>query len=291
MYVVIYRSYMEIRLWGTRGSIPSPGPLTARYGGNTSCVEVRLLDGSLIIIDAGSGIRALGTALGTCDATLLFSHYHWDHIQGLPFFGPAYAPQSTIHIYGPEFNGLRPEEVLYQQMYTPYFPASPSQLKGVADFHITPEEPFAVGSATVRAVQVSHPGVTLGYRIEDIDGSVFVYMSDNEVETAPPGMYADFIELCRGADLLLHDCQYFEAEYEDHRAWGHSTGRMAVQVAREAGVPQLMAFHHDPSHTDEQVEALAQEARNAAAGDCEVIIGCEGEVIHLGAVVAQRKGA
>jgi phosphoribosyl 1,2-cyclic phosphodiesterase len=282
---------MEVRPWGTRGSIPSPGPLTAGYGGNTSCVEVRLMDGSLVIVDAGSGIRVLGASLGPCNATLLLSHYHWDHIQGLPFFGPAYAPTSSVQIYGPMFLGEEPEELLYQQMYTPFFPASPSQLRGISGYAVTPEEPFAVGTATVRAVQVSHPGYTLGYRIEDADGSVFVYMSDDEVEIATPEMYAGIVGLCQGADLLLHDCQYFESEYPEHRAWGHSTARMAVKLAQDAGVSQLMTFHHDPSHTDEQVEAVAEEGRLHAGDSCDILIGREGQVIQIGADVAQRKGA
>ena len=168
---------MDIRPWGTRGSIPSPGPSTVRYGGNTSCVEVRLRDGTLIIIDAGSGIRPLGSVLGPTSATLLLTHYHWDHIQGLPFFFSAFSPQSSVLVYGPEFDGESPEVVLARQMAHPYFPAAASELRGLKDFQVTPNEPFTVGSATVRAVRVSHPGTTFAYRIEDDDG-VFVYMSD-----------------------------------------------------------------------------------------------------------------
>jgi phosphoribosyl 1,2-cyclic phosphodiesterase len=271
---------MEIRPWGTRGSIPSPGPSTARYGGNTSSVEVRLRDGTLIIIDAGSGIRPLGAALGPCSATLLLTHYHWDHIQGLPFFSSGYSPESSIKLFGPEFEGRSPAEVLCGQMVNPYFPAAMTELRGITSYKATPRQPFQVGSATVRVARLCHPSVTFGYRIEDDDG-VFVYMSDNEVDMAPPHLFADIVELASGADLLLHDCQYTESEYAPRRGWGHSTPRQAAHVAREAGVRRLMAFHHDPSHSDEQVEALAEETRELV-GDIEVIIGREGALTAVG---------
>lgn len=271
---------MEICPWGTRGSIPSPGPSTVRYGGNTSCVEVRLRDGTLIIIDAGSGIRPLGAAYGPCEATLLLSHYHWDHIQGLPFFLSAYSSESSIHVYGGEFNDLKPDEILAEQMYTPFFPAAPSQLRGITRYHSMPAEPFEIGDATVRVTRLSHPGITYGFRIEEA-GTVFVYMSDNEVDLAEPALLRGIIELASGADLLLHDCQYTELEYPSRQGFGHSTPRQAVRLATEADVSRLMIFHHDPMHSDEQVEAQAEEACRLAGG-LEVIIGCEGETVGLG---------
>jgi phosphoribosyl 1,2-cyclic phosphodiesterase len=271
---------MDIRLWGTRGSIPSPGPSTVRYGGNTSCVEVRLHDGTLIILDAGTGIRPLGAFLGPCEGTLLLSHYHWDHIQGLPFFASAFSPESSLRVFGPEFNGNGPEEYLSEQMFTPFFPASPSQLQGIKSFAVTPEEELTIGSATVRAVRLSHPGVTFGYRIED-RGSSFVYMSDDEVDEADPETLDGIVAAAAGADLLLHDCQYDETEYAARRGWGHSTPRQAVRVATAAGVRRLMLFHHDPSHSDEKVEALAEEARRFAP--CDIIIGREGATVSIGA--------
>lgn len=282
---------MQIRPWGTRGSIPSPGPSTVRYGGNTSSVEVRLRDDSLIIIDAGSGIRALGASLGTCDATLLFSHYHWDHIQGFPFFTPAFLHESHIDIYGPPYGSEGPEDVLFRQMHAPYFPADPSQLRGIRDCRVTPSGAFPIGSATVRAARASHPSITYGYRIEDEDGC-FVYLSDNEVDIAPVEVLEGIIHLAEGADLLLHDCQYFEPEYHVRQGWGHSTPRQVLRVAQEAGVGRVMLFHHDPSHSDEQVEALAEEARSLA-GDIEILIGREGEsvTVGLGTPVRQSRDA
>ena len=275
---------MKIRFWGTRGSIPSPGPSTLRYGGNTSCVEVRLQDGPIIILDAGSGIRPLGAALGTCDAVLLLSHYHWDHIQGMPFFGPAYSPQSTIQVLGPEYNGEGPDELLTGQMVAPYFPAPASDWLGITGFDIlTAGQQLQIGSATVRVGRLSHPGLTFGFRIEE-GGSSFVYASDNEPDVASPEILDGIIELAAGADLLLHDCQYTEMEYETRHRWGHSTPRQVVRIATEAGVRRLLTFHHDPSHADEQVEAMAEETRRLAG--IEVLIGREGESIEVGKAAA-----
>jgi len=267
---------MEIRLWGTRGSIPVSSPSTIRYGGNTSCVEVRLADESLVVLDAGSGIRALGAAVGACTATVLLSHYHWDHIQGFPFFGPAYLDGSQITVFGPEYDGNGPRTYIEGQMCNPYFPAPPSQLAGIRAYHATPPEPFTLGDATVRAARTCHPAVTLGYRIEEGNRS-FVYISDNEVDTAPPALYNGLVELAHDADRLLHDCQYTEAEYAaGKQGWGHSTPRSAVQLARDAGARTLLLFHHDPAHTDEQLEAMADHARELAGG-MNIVIAREGE--------------
>lgn len=272
---------MKIRLWGTRGSIPAPGPSTVRYGGNTSCVEVRLADGTLVILDAGSGIRPLGATLGRCEALLLLSHYHWDHVQGMPFFIPAYSPECSVRVLGPEFGGKGPGELLAGQMHAPYFPAPASQWVGVSSFDIVcPGSLFRVGSAVIRTARLSHPGLTLGYRIEDED-STFVYASDNEPDLAPAEQLAGIIDLAEGADLLLHDCQFTEDEYAARRGWGHSTPRQAVSVAAEARVGGLLLFHHDPAHHDEQVEALAEEACRLADG-FQVQIAREGETIALG---------
>lgn len=268
---------MKIRFWGTRGSIPSPGPSTVRYGGNTSCVEVRLSDGSLIILDAGSGIRPLGASLGRCEGTLLLSHYHWDHIQGFPFFGAAYNPQSAIDVFAPPFGDKGPFELLSGQMEYPYFPAPASDLVGVRSYTLTSCVPFQVGSATVRAAELSHPGLTYGYRIEE-NGFTFVYMSDDEPDVSSPDILQGIVDLAEGADLLLHDCQYDEAEYSTRHGWGHSTPRQAARIAKSAGVGHLLLFHHDPSHSDEQVEALAEEARRLAA-PIKVSIAREGETI------------
>ncbi len=271
---------MDIRFWGTRGSIPAPGPSTLRYGGNTSCVEIRLKDGTLIIVDAGSGIRPLGAALGTCDAFLLLSHYHWDHIQGMPFFVPAYSPKSSVRILGPEYKGAGPYELLDGQMQAPYFPAPASAWLGVTGSEILQQgETFRLGSAVIRSGWLSHPGPTFGYRIEE-DGCTFVYASDNEPDVAPPELISEIVDLAAGADILLHDCQYTEREYETRHGWGHATPRQAVRIATEAGARQLLLFHHDPGHSDEQVEALAAEVRSLAP-DIDALIAREGETLAL----------
>lgn len=275
---------MNIRLWGTRGSIPAPGPATARYGGNTSCVEVRLRDG-LLILDAGSGIRPFGAAQGTCNATLLLTHYHWDHIQGLPFCNSAYDAASSIHVIGPETNGEGPKEFLAGQMMTPYFPATPSQLRGLKRFDTIPHGTFEVGSAIVTAGRVCHPGVTYGYRVQEDDISL-VYISDNEVDLASPSLFADMVELAAGADLLIHDCQYTESEYQTKRGWGHSSPRQAARLATAAGVHTMMLFHHDPGHSDEQVEAIADEASHLCA--FPLVIGREGDVLRVGPTPADE---
>lgn len=274
---------MKIRFWGTRGSIPSPGPSTIRYGGNTSCIEVTLDDGTLIVLDAGSGIRPLGKALGAAQGTLLLTHYHWDHIQGFPFFDSAYIPGSEFHVLGPEFNGFGPREYLSNQMVAPYFPATVSQMTALAGFGVMPRAPIRLGSATVTATRVSHPSVTLGYRIE-ADDAVFVYISDNEVDVAPRDLLTNIVDLASDADILVHDCQYTESEYAGKHGWGHSTPRQATRVAREAGVHELVLFHHDPTHNDEQVEALADEASRLVARAVDISIAREGDIIDLSAV-------
>jgi len=280
------QQFMKIRFWGTRGSIPSPGPSTVRYGGNTSCVEVQLQDDTLLILDAGSGIRPLGATLESCRATILLTHYHWDHIQGLPFFQPAYDPNSVIRVFGPEFEGVGPERYVADQMIHPYFPAPAAELAACRELAVAPSTPFSVGTATVCTARVSHPGVTLGYRVEDA-GHTLVYISDNEPDLATSEQMAGMLQLAAGADVLLHDCQYFESEYSSKRGWGHSTPRQAMRLAREADVRHLVLFHHDPAHTDEQVETLASQARGLAAG-LRVTIAGEGDTLDVGESTSLR---
>lgn len=269
---------MKVRVWGCRGSIPAPGPATVRYGGNTSCVEISA-GGSRVIIDAGTGIRALGIGSESGHATLLLSHYHWDHIQGLPFFGPAYNPETALTVYGPRVEGIGPRDYLCGQMIPPYFPASPSQLVGIRDWHQTPDGEFEIGGVRVRAAHLAHPGVTYGYRLE-AGGVAVVYMSDNEPILAPPDLMNGMLDLAAGADLLLHDCQYTEDEYPHHRGWGHSSPRQVADFARHAGVRRLMMFHHDPSHTDEQVEAMLDDVCLLASG-IEVVAAAEGMILDV----------
>lgn len=271
---------MEIRFWGTRGSRPTPGPRTLRYGGNTSCVEVRLSDGSRLILDAGSGICELGATTGPCEAYLLLTHYHWDHIQGLPLFGPGYSSASSIRVLGPQADGKGPREILAGQIVPPYFPDPPAPSLGIREYSVTPDTPFKVGSADVRSASVCHPGPTLGYRIED-GGSSVVYMPDNEVDTASPRCLKGMIDLATSVDLLIHDCHYTESEYDEKRGWGHSTPRQVARFARAAGVRHLILFHHAPSRSDAEVEDLAAEVLAHADG-LDVTIAREGEDCTVG---------
>ncbi|GAC1320062.1 MAG: MBL fold metallo-hydrolase [Chloroflexota bacterium] len=234
----------------------------------------------MIILDAGSGIRALGETFDAGDAVLLLSHYHWDHIQGYPFFAPLYADNCAITIFGPDFDGRGPYEYLAGQVVQPYFPAPSAQWQGVTRYSVTPSEPFSVGAAIACATRLSHPGHTLGYRLDD-GGASLVYISDNEVDCASPELLTSIVDFAAGADVLIHDCQYRESEYGMRRGWGHSTPRQAVHVAQRAGVKALYLFHHDPSHTDRDVETMAEEARGMA-GNLEVNVAREGNVVTIG---------
>lgn len=263
---------MQVRFWGTRGSIPAPGPATMRYGGNTSCVEVRLDDGTLLIFDAGTGIRALGQVLltepGPVRAYLFLSHAHWDHIQGLPFFAPAYVPGTELTILGPEHGQLTLEKVVSGQMQHPYFPVPMHAMAAKLTFVKLHEgSVFTLPhGATVEAARVNHPGCTLGYRLT-ANGTVVVYTTDNE----PFGDVAAsrhlvrpsrHLALAQQADLLIQDAQYTPAEYQPIRlGWGHSTYLDALQIAQQAQVKRLLLFHHDPSHSDMEIDDIVAQCQ------------------------------
>lgn len=259
-----------IKFWGTRGSIPVPGETTLRYGGNTSCIEVRC-GSELIIIDAGTGIRNLGTELlkeMPVKASILFSHTHWDHIQGLPFFQPAYIPGNEFKLYGNKNWDAKLEYVLRWQMQSPNFPITLEEVSEVGAqieyVDINVGAAFQVGDMdqiTVRSVELRHPDRAFGFRIE-YDGKSLVYASDTENLPEPDER---LVELASGADLLIHDAQYTSAEYyglngNPKSNWGHSTPEAAAAVAHAAGVKELVLFHHDPNHDDAQIDAMLQTA-------------------------------
>ena len=287
MYRVIF--------WGTRGSIPTPGAGTSRYGGNTPALEVRHgtsngVDG--LILDAGTGVRALGQQLSSNGTTvsmdLLVSHTHWDHIQGLPFFMPFFEPGNTIRIWGARQGGVDLEEILRNQMSPVVFPVP---LDGLAAElvvnHIEPGE-FELAGFQIRAMQVRHPGTTLAYRITPKGGGAsFAYVPDNEL--GPGGDYdvpaswrEAFVEFLSGADVLIHDAMYTSDELERHRGWGHSSNLEAIEIATEAKVKQLVMFHHRPEHDDDQVDVMLKETQEAAAGSgVDVVAAHEGMEITL----------
>lgn len=260
---------MQVTFWGTRGSIPAPGPHTMRYGGNTSCVEVRLHDGTLLIFDAGTGIRPLGNALlaqpAPIRAYLFLSHAHWDHIQGLPFFAPGFVEGTELAILGPEFGQASLEKIVADQMRSPYFPVPMHAMAAKITFvKLSEGDTFTLpGGATIAAGFVNHPGRALGYRLV-ADGKVLVYTTDNEPFSAALASQhliqpSCHLELARDADVLIQDAQYTPEEYQPHRiGWGHSTYVDALQIAQQANVKRLILFHHDPSHTDEAIDRIVE---------------------------------
>lgn len=254
---------MDITLWGVRGSVAVSGPQVAKMGGNTSCVELES-QGHRLILDAGTGVRGLGEKLALegrpQDVTLLFSHLHWDHLQGFPFFGPAYAPSTSLTMYGPGANGAATlASALERQMEAPTFPVPLSAMQSRRSFlSARANHRFDVGPFRVTPLELPHPQGCLGYRIE-ADGSTFVYCTDVELTAAAlTGSMARGFE---GADVLVLDAQYSQTEYETKKGWGHSTNVDAAKIAAMTGVRRLLLFHHDPSHTDGQVEQLAEEAK------------------------------
>jgi phosphoribosyl 1,2-cyclic phosphodiesterase len=273
---------MKIKIWGCRGSIVSPGENTVRYGGNTTCVEVRNHDGRLIILDAGSGLRNLGKTLaGETNSTwqMLLTHAHWDHLCGFPFFGPMYDPRCRLTICGGPAAQQSLQRYFKHQMEPPFFPVPFEGLRARVEFgcrcdHACAGDIMKHGGPGCRAIPLSHPDGGYGFKLED-EGRVLVFLPDNELSFHHPNAasFAEYVEFCRGADLLLHDAQYTDAEYARTRGWGHSTYSDAVRLAHAAGVIRLGLFHHDPDRTDDdldrQVEWCRQQLRDAGSTvDC-----------------------
>jgi phosphoribosyl 1,2-cyclic phosphodiesterase len=279
----VFMADVHIRFHGVRGSMATPGTDTAAVGGNTSCVEIT--DGDTrLILDAGTGLKALGDRLlagGAVDATILLSHLHWDHIQGLPFFAPLYAPSSAIEVLsGP--NGVMPlAEALRQQMRAPFFPVPWGTLPSrVRARDLASGERFTVGGAEVTVSRLNHPDPVFGYRVE-LGGRAVVYATDTEhFSCVDPGLK----QLAAGADVLIYDAQYTPEEYRGAAGparvgWGHSTFAAAAELARAAGVGQLILFHHDPSRSDDGVAELERRARDLFA---ETVAAREGMSIVAG---------
>jgi phosphoribosyl 1,2-cyclic phosphodiesterase len=258
---------VHVKLWGTRGSIPSPGPETIRYGGNTSCVQVTLSDGSLLVLDAGTGIRNLGLALGDEPARLhiLLTHLHLDHIQGLVFFAPAFKPQTEIVLWGPASPEASLRDRIARYISAPLSPVEVRELPCDVSFRHCPETEWEIGPATVRAASVTHRGPTLGYRIEDA-GTSLTYIPDHEpalgtkIERLEEEWISGFA-LASGTDLLIHDGQYADSEYPDHVGWGHSALSDTLAFAQRVAARQTLLFHHDPMHSDDFLDDLYRDAR------------------------------
>lgn len=279
---------MEVRIWGARGSIAAPGPRTVRYGGNTTCLEVRLAGGELVILDAGSGIRTLGHALmkaqGAVDCHLLITHIHWDHIMGFPFFAPIYSRSTRIRLDGclRALEGIR--STLNKGMVDGVFPVDFDSLcDRIEPLFSLPKGSLRIGEALVEGIELRHPQGGMGFRIRE-EGRTLVFLTDNELRSG--GMnersYSDYARFCEGADLLIHDAQYRPEEMASKRGWGHSDFLSSVELGIKAGVDKLLLTHHDPDRTDEEVDRVVMGARERAKGSRIQVEGAkEGQVLML----------
>lgn len=282
---------MKIRFWGTRGSIPSPGPETVRYGGNTSCIELRSEAGTLIVFDCGTGARALGRALlderSGGQGAVLVGHTHWDHIHGLPFFAPLFQAGERWSLYGPRGLGRSLQDTLAGQMEYTYFPVALDSLGAEVTYQDLVEGEFAIDDIAITTQYLNHPALTIGFRLV-VDGWTVVYASDHEPFDPSLGGGGDLranqgdarhLEFLRGADVVIHDAQYLAAEYGDRIGWGHSPMEYVVDAAVAAGVGTLVLHHHDPARTDDEVDALLTTARARAAAQhsaLEIVAAAEG---------------
>ena len=295
----------RLKFWGTRGSISVPGPGTLRYGGNTTCVEVRA-DDEIIVLDAGSGIRSLGIALEKefhsepIKLSLLITHAHWDHIQGLPFFAPAYEKKNEIRVRGYDGVDTSFGKIMAEPMKSPFFPIAMRELSARVDIKKLTEMEFSAGNVRVGARFVNHPGVCAGYRLFTSAGSI-AFLPDHEPyrflhsaksknlspeqakKTATDERIA-LVEFLHGSDILILDAQYTDAEYESHVGWGHGSISSAVSLALDAEVRRLLLFHHDPGHDDAMLDAMVDDARRLireSGKELEVDGAREGEEILL----------
>ncbi len=294
---------MRVKFWGTRGSIAKPGVGTVRYGGNTSCVEVRSSRGTLIIIDCGTGAHALGQSLLASSPTgirghILISHTHWDHIQGLPFFGPLFVPGNDWNIYGPKGLDESVREALAGQMEYTYFPVALEQFGATVRYHDLVEGVFEIDDVRITTRYLNHPALTLGYRLE-ADGATLVYSTDHEPhsralaagEGQMGGQDERHAEFLRGADLLLHDAQYTAKEYPAKIGWGHSPAEYAVRMAQHAGVAKIALTHHDPLRDDKSLDQLVENLRavlRSCGSTLEVFAAAEGQSLEVEPSLARR---
>lgn len=253
---------MKVKLWGTRGSLPTPGPETARYGGNTSCVQVTGADGSVLVLDAGTGIRRLGAALPVDipRVDILLTHLHMDHLQGLGFFRPLRTPGVNVHIWGPASGLLSLRARLARYLSPPLFPVVLRELECDLTLHEVPTEEIHIGNFQIASSLICHPDPTVGFRIQE-GSATLTYMPDHEPALGAREfpMRADWVSgyaLAHNVDVLIHDAQYTDDEYSPRIGWGHSSFKHAVAFARLAGVKQFVPFHHDPSHSDQDLDRI-----------------------------------
>ena len=302
---------MKIRFWGVRGSYPVPGPDTVEFGGNTSCVQVLPDSGEVIVIDAGTGIRKLGQHLvhdscdEPCTVHLIMSHTHWDHVQGLPFFGPLHRDGNLVRIYSRRRDDVHLRRIFEKTAEQPYFPVSFNEFRARVEFvELPPNARFDIGGVHVSTAPLNHPFDAMACRLEQGGRSV-VYASDTapferillgqEFVPAPPGpdelskrdaailrrMRQALVRLCRKSDLVIYDTHFTMDEYEAKPHWGHSAPEHALAVALEAGARRLCLFHHAPEHTDADMHRILQHTRRLAAGRIQVLAAREGMEVDL----------
>ena len=278
---------MKVNLWGTRGSLASPGPDTVRYGGNTSCVSIEGSDGSWLVLDAGTGIRKLGQSLPSDlkRVDILLTHLHMDHLQGLPFFAPIRNPNIETHIWGPASTMMSLKSRLQRYVSPPLFPVSVRDLSPTLHFHELSFDMFDVGEFCIISQLVIHPNPTVGYRIKFKDKTV-TYLPDHEPMLGAPTFprspeWTSGFALAKGADLLIHDTQYTLHEYQTRIGFGHSNMVQAFEFATLADVKRFVPFHHDPAHSDDQLDQMIAEAVQEVSPGFEVTPGLEGAIINL----------
>lgn len=257
---------MYIRCWGARGSIPVSGPEYLQYGGDTTCLEIRTAArDAVVIVDAGTGLRPLANRLlaeGRRDYTFLFTHAHWDHILGFPFFKPLYSPHAGIRIFGCSAAQGDMHKLLARTMSTPYFPVPFAEVRAEVEYREHCGSPLVLDGMRIETIPLSHPNGGVGFRFTEGERS-FVFLTDNEPGYAHPGArdFEDYVRFCAGADILLHDAEYTEEEYARRRGWGHCTVERAVDLAVSAGVRALGLFHHNQDRSDDAVERMVELGR------------------------------
>lgn len=280
---------MQIKVWGCRGSLPTPGRTTLRYGGNTTCLEVGRADGTTLVIDAGSGIRYFGKDFlkreGKTEICLALTHSHWDHLMGFPYFVPAYFERYTLRLCGGNSAQKSIQKYLAHQMQPPFFPVDFSVVKATFEFDCQGPCDNPETGYLQETIPLNHPDGGLGFKLTE-NGRSFVLLTDNEIGFAHQGGLdrESYVEFCRGAHLLFHDAQYTERGYDRRRGWGHSTYEAAVDLALDAGVKRIGLFHHDPDRTDADLDLCTENCRQrirAGGASLECFAVCEGAVYQV----------
>lgn len=271
---------MRITCYGSRGSIAVSGPQYLKYGGDTTCMEIRTREDDIIIVDAGTGLRPLGNQMkkeGRLDFDFLFTHAHWDHLMGFPFFKPLFDPNARVRMEGCPFARKYVEKLIERVMAPPNFPILPSAIQAKIEYQESCPTLFSIGSVDVVPIPLSHPNRGSGYKFIE-DGKSFVFLTDNELDFHHRGgiSFDEYAAFCRGADLLIHDAEFTPEEYKTTRGWGHSQFTRAVELGLAAGVKKLGMFHLNQDHSDEQIDSMVAEARR--------IIAAQGSIMECEAV-------